>query len=93
MLHRSSEAKILRVKLQLFSYPAIQTYVLVAQKNCLIEMFFEYPQHMFWLRNKKNNFQLRTFIWRPGVILSELCYKGTNLQRNHLHGHFPTIPL
>ena len=24
---------------------------------------FEYPQHMFWLRNKKNNFQLRTFIW------------------------------
>ena len=27
---------------------------------------FEYPQHMFWLRNKKNNFQLRTLIWRPG---------------------------
>ena len=24
---------------------------------------FEYPQHMFWLRNKKNNFQLRTLIW------------------------------
>ena len=20
---------------------------------------------MFWLRNKKNNFQLRTFVWRP----------------------------
>ena len=27
--------------------------VLSAQKNCLIE----YPQRMFWLRNKKNNFQ------------------------------------
>ena len=26
---------------------------------------FEYPQHMFWLRNKKNNFQLRTLIWVP----------------------------
>ena len=26
---------------------------------------FEYPQHMFWLRNKKNNFQVRTLIWRP----------------------------
>ena len=26
---------------------------------------FEYPQHMFWLRNKKNNFQLRTLIWGP----------------------------
>ena len=24
---------------------------------------FEYPQHMFWLRNKKTNFQLRTLIW------------------------------
>ena len=26
---------------------------------------FEYPQHMFWLRNKKDNFTLRTLIWRP----------------------------
>ena len=26
---------------------------------------FEYPQHMFWLRNKKNNFQSRTLIWVP----------------------------
>ena len=25
----------------------------------------EYPQHMFWLRNKNNNFQLHTLIWRP----------------------------
>ena len=24
---------------------------------------FEYPQHMFWLRNKENNFQLHTLIW------------------------------
>ena len=28
---------------------------------------FEYPQHMFWLRNKKNNFQLPTLIWGPGI--------------------------
>ena len=26
---------------------------------------FEYPQHMFWLRNKKNNILLRTLIWGP----------------------------
>ena len=26
---------------------------------------FEYLQHMFWLRNKKNSFQLCTFIWKP----------------------------
>ena len=24
---------------------------------------FEHPQYMFWLRNKQNNFQIRTFIW------------------------------
>ena len=29
---------------------------------CLIESSFEYPQHMFWLRNKKNNVQVRTLI-------------------------------
>ena len=29
---------------------------------------FEYPQHMFWLRNKKNNVQLPTFIWGPVCI-------------------------
>ena len=28
---------------------------------------FEYPQHMFWLRNKKNNFQLHTLIWGPVI--------------------------
>ena len=30
---------------------------------------FEYPQHMSWLRSKKNNFQLRTHIWRPRYSL------------------------
>ena len=28
---------------------------------------FEYPQHMFWLRNKENNFQLHTLIWGPVI--------------------------
>ena len=34
--------------------------------------FFEYPQHMFWLRNKKNIFPVRTLNWRPdrGLIMS-----------------------
>ena len=32
------------------------TSILGAQKNCLIE----YPQHMFWLRNKKISFSIRT---------------------------------
>ena len=29
---------------------------------------FEYPQHMFWLRNKKNNYQLHTLIWGPVLL-------------------------
>ena len=29
------------------------------------DISFEYPQHMFWLGNKKNNFQLRTLILGP----------------------------
>ena len=33
------------------SYLSVLIYVLVAQKNRLGS--FEYPQHMFWLRNKK----------------------------------------
>ena len=33
---------------------------------------FEYPQHMIWLRNKKNNFQLYTLIWGP--VSSVLIY-------------------
>ena len=31
------------------------------------DISFEYPQHMFWLRNKKNNFQLHTLIWGPDI--------------------------
>ena len=39
--------------------------------GCLKEPFhrdgcFEYQQHMFWWRNKKNNFQSRTLILMPG---------------------------
>ena len=36
---------------------------------------FEYPKHMFWLRNKKYNFQLRTLIWGHGLV--------TSLEPNH----------
>ena len=29
---------------------------------------FEYPQHIFWLRNKKNNFLLHTLIWESEIV-------------------------
>ena len=54
--------------MQLFSYPAIKTYVLGAQKNRLIETVLLSTHNMFWLINKKINFQLPTFIWRPVYI-------------------------
>ena len=39
---------------------------------------FEYPQHMFWLRNKKNHFQVHTLIWGPAC--------------NEVSGHFMVWP-
>ena len=39
---------------------------------------------MFWLRNKKNNFQLHTFIWRPVTGVSEM--KATKSYEFH-HSH------
>ena len=35
---------------------------------------FKYPQHMFWLRNKKNNFQLYTLIWLTLSLLMLLTF-------------------
>ena len=37
---------------------------------------FEYPQHMFWMRNKENNFPISTLIWRPAIFNGEqVCVK------------------
>ena len=46
---------------------------------------FEYPEHMFKLRNKKNNFKLRTLIWGPerllhSFFLSQIVKLGMNIQ-------------
>ena len=31
---------------------------------------FEYPQHMFWMKNKENSFPIHTLIWRPSTYQS-----------------------
>ena len=36
---------------------------------------FVYTQHMFWLRNKKNNFQLSTLIWGLVTYVLILCFQ------------------
>ena len=40
---------------------------------------FEYPQHMFWLRNKKINFQLCTLVWGPDMCMM-LLHLHVNLK-------------
>ena len=52
--------KVVHVEMWIFSNQsqiAILTFVLGAQKNRLFFYgSFEYPEHMFWLINKKNYF-------------------------------------
>ena len=49
---------------------------------------FEYPQHMFWFRNKKNNFQLRTLIWGPGVLIVSTAGKHSTIFTYWLYGMY-----
>ena len=46
---------------------------------------FEYPKHMFWLRNKNNNFQIRTLIWRPDCMNSFILLNTEYGNGDHLH--------
>ena len=64
MLHRARKNNLHKIAIIFFSMSLNICF------GCLKEPSnrdgsFEYLQHMFWLRNKKNNFQLRTLIWRP----------------------------
>ena len=49
---------------------------------------FEYPQHMFWMRNEENRFLTRTLIWGPAsnqTIVHGLAYLiATSLGRLEL---------
>ena len=42
---------------------------------------FEYPQHMFWWKNKKTNFQLRTLIWESGTCLYCRLFKYNSFKK------------
>ena len=56
VIFRFRETKIFNGKLLIFSYLEFLAYVLGAQNNCP----FEYPQHMFRLKNKMIIFLLHT---------------------------------
>ena len=56
---------------------------------------FEYLIHMFWLRNKKTQFQSRTFICRPEYFQNSYveklcCYEPLFDGSNYLCGRFTT---
>ena len=53
---------------------------------------FEYPQHRFWLRNKKNNFQLRTLIWGPGTSWCPI-YFSNHIAKEEIAGSFNLIAM
>ena len=38
------------------------------KRTVTLRRFFEYPQHMFWMRNKENSFPICTLIWSPGML-------------------------
>ena len=39
---------------------------------------FEYPQHMFWMRNKENSFPIHTLIWRPDNNNNKMWFRKLN---------------
>ena len=41
---------------------------------------FEYPHHMFWMRNKEDNIPIRTLIWRPGYSHLKWCLMAKSSQ-------------
>ena len=48
------------VKLYLFSYLTVKMLFGILRRTVLRDGSFEYSQHMLWLRNVKNNFQIHT---------------------------------
>ena len=65
MMHRASLAKNKCLNCDYFLIHQFIHMFCVLKEPSHQDGSFEYPQHMFRLRNKKNNFQLRTLIWGP----------------------------
>ena len=72
--------------MQLFSYPSVKTCVVGAHRDGS----FEYPQHMFWLKNKNNNFQLHL---SGGLDLKITPHCNSNFHISLLFGLFYVYPL
>ena len=62
------------------SIPDLCTLTYFLKRTVSSRWFFEYPQHMFWLRNKKNNFQLRFIIWGPVYLF--MGFQDTRVKKS-----------
>ena len=75
MPHRLSYVNFQRVKHELFSFSISLRFFVgggavwgrAPREPSHIDGSFEYPQHMFWLRNKTYNFQLRNLILKANI--------------------------
>ena len=65
----------------IFSDPSVLTYVFDSQNN----RSFAYPQHIFWLRNKKINFLLQTLNLSPVYSLYILSSVYYNPERSTIY--------
>ena len=75
MHHISRSGIFLSVKFKLYFLPINKNMCLGAQENRLFEtVLYEYQQHIFWMRNEENNFQVRTLVLRPDAY----TYKSTD---------------
>ena len=57
-----------------------------------LDCSFEHPQHMFWLRNKKNDFQLRTLIYditSSSTLLQNVAAK--HCKHRYTSGHLTIV--
>ena len=48
---------------------------------------------MFWLRNKKNNFQLRTIFWGPAPLVEGCKTDGLGHNHNFMLKNFVSLDL
>ena len=59
-------------KVNIFLFISFNIYFGYSKEPSYQEGSFEYPKHMFWLRNKKINYELHTLILRPSEHINLL---------------------
>ena len=56
------------------SYPSVVKYVLILKRTVLLRRFFEYQEHVSWLRNKKMNLNFALLSWDLSNMLRTLIF-------------------